>query len=86
MNHPPLFFNNTEVKQVNDHKHLGLILDSKLTFHSHINVKLEIARKGVGVIRYLSSYVLVRALHQIYNMYVCPHLDFFDNLSHTGKI
>ena len=26
--HPPLFFNNIEV-QVNDHKHLGLILDSK---------------------------------------------------------
>ena len=22
--HPPLFFNNIEVKQVNDHKHLGL--------------------------------------------------------------
>ena len=27
--HPPLFFNNIEVKQVNDHKHIGLTLDSK---------------------------------------------------------
>ena len=35
--HPPLFFNNIEVRQVNDHKHLGLILDSKLTFANHIS-------------------------------------------------
>ena len=38
--HPPLFFNNIEVKQVNDHKHLGLTFDSKLTFVNDINEKL----------------------------------------------
>ena len=50
--HPPIFFNNVEVKRVSEHKHLGLILDSKLTFGSHINEKLAKARKGVGVIEY----------------------------------
>ena len=85
-NHPPLFFNNTEVKQVNDHKHLGLILDSKLTFASHINEKLSKARKGVGVIKYLSSYVPVKTLDQIYKMYVRPHLDFCDIIYHTPKV
>ena len=69
-NHPPLFYNNTEVKQVNEHKHLGLILDSKLTFRSHINEKLAIARKGVGVIKYLLSYVPVKSRDQIYKMHV----------------
>ena len=34
--HPPLFFNDIEMKQVNEHKHLGLTLDSKLTFGGHI--------------------------------------------------
>ena len=29
VDHPPLFFNNNEMEQVNDHKHLGLTLDSK---------------------------------------------------------
>ena len=85
-NHPPLFFNNEEVKQVNEHKHLGLILDSKLTFSSHINEKLSKARKGIGVIKYLSSYVPVKTLDQIYKMYVRPHLDFCDTIYHMPMI
>ena len=84
--HPPLFFNNIEVKQVNDHKHLGLTLDSKLTFVNHISEKVSKALKGVGVIKYLSSYVPVKTLDQIYKMYVRPHLDFCDIIYHTPKI
>ena len=53
--HPPLFFNNMEVKQVNEHKHLGL---------------------GIGVNKYLSSFVPVKTLGQFCKMYVRPHLDF----------
>ena len=60
VDHPPLFFNNNEVTQVNDHKHRGLTLDSKLTFANHINKKLSKAQKGVGVIKYLSSCVPVK--------------------------
>ncbi len=84
--HPPLFFNNVEVKKVNYHKHLGLILDSKLTFVNHINEKISIARKGIGVIKYLSSFVPVKTLDQIYKMYVRPHLDFCDVIYHSPKI
>ena len=51
--HPPRFFKNIEVKQVNDHKHLGLTLDSKLTFANHIGQKVSKALKGVGIIKYL---------------------------------
>ena len=84
--HPPLYFNNIQVKQVNEHKHLGLILDLKLTFANHINEKLSKARKGIGVIKYLSSYVPVKTLDQIYKMYVRPHLDFCDVIYHITKI
>ena len=84
--HPPLFFNNIEVKQVNDHKHLGLTLDSKLTFVNHISVKVSKALKGVGAIKYLSSYVPVKTLDQIYKMSVRLHLDFCEVLYHTLKI
>ena len=51
--HPPIFFNNAEVVRVNEHKHLGLILDSKLSFSQHVNEKIKIARKSLGVIKYL---------------------------------
>ena len=30
--HPEIFFNNTPVMKVDEHKHLGIILGSKLTF------------------------------------------------------
>ena len=35
--HPPLFFNGTPVTNVKDHKHLGLILESKLSLDKHVN-------------------------------------------------
>ena len=69
---------------MNDHKHLGLTLDYKLTFVKH-SEKVSKALKGV-VIKYLSSYVPVKTLDQIYKMYVRPHLDFCDVIYHTPKI
>ena len=84
--HPPLFFNNIMVKQVSQHNHLGLTLDSKLTFANHISEKISKAPKGIGVIKYLSSYVPVKTLDQIYKMYVRPHLDFCDVIYHIPEI
>ena len=38
-NHPQLIFNGTVVTKVNEQKHLGLILDSGLSFEKHLNAK-----------------------------------------------
>ena len=51
--HPPLYFNNQEVCSTVHHKHLGLILYSKLTFTKHISQKISIAGKGIGIIKYI---------------------------------
>ena len=45
--HPPLLFNNRSVNFVDEHKHFGIILDKQLSFTSHINSKLSIARRGL---------------------------------------
>ena len=84
--HPKIFFNNTEVKTVNEHKHLGLTLDTKLTFASHIDEKLKKARMGLGIIKTLSRYLSVKTLDQIYKMYIRPHLDFCDVIYHLPCI
>ena len=68
--HPPIYFNNTEVKRVNDHKHLGLVLDSKLSFTKHINEKIVTAWKGISVIKHLAPYLPLKSQDQIYKMYV----------------
>ena len=39
IDHPKIYFNDIEVKSVNDHKHLGLILDSKALFYFSYNIK-----------------------------------------------
>ena len=83
--HPPLFFNNQIVSRINDHKHLGLTLDSRLSFTKHIAEKTAKARKGIGIIRYLSSYVTLDTLDQIYKLFVRPHLDYCDIIFHIPQ-
>ena len=80
--HPEIYFNNVEVKSVSEQKHLGLILDSKLTFASHLNEKVKKARMGLGLIKSLSNFLSVKTLDQIYKTYVRPHLDFCDIIYH----
>ena len=55
--HPPLFFNNSEIKLSSNQKHLGLTLDSKLSFNEHINDKIHQANKGVGLLRKLQIFL-----------------------------
>ena len=69
-NHPPLFFNRSMVLKVDAHKHLGLILDTKLLFVNHINEKIKLAKKGIGVLKYLSQYLALKTLDQMYKMFV----------------
>ena len=76
--HPPIYFNDMEVKRVSEHKHLGLILDPKLTFVKHINEKISMARKWIGVIKHLSPYLPLKSLDQIYKMHIRPHLGYCD--------
>jgi len=50
--HPPLYFNDTIVIRADSHKHLGLILDSKLSFINHVNEKIKATTKAIGILRY----------------------------------
>ena len=52
-------------------------MDSGLTFHSQVREKIIIARRGIGVIQFLSKYVTRDVLDQMYKLYV-RHLDYGD--------
>ena len=80
--HPPIFFNNAEVKRVENHKHLGLILDPKLSFSQHLSEKIATARKGIGIIKHLSPYLPLKSRDQIFKMHIRPHLDYCDFIYH----
>ena len=75
-NHPKLIFNGTDVVKVNEQKHLGLILDSRLTFERHIIEKIIKAKKNLGIIKYLSNFLPLKTLDQMYKALVRSHLDY----------
>ena len=82
MNHPPIFFNDVPVKNVQEQKHLGIILDSNLSFTSHIKSIISKSRQGIGMLRFLSKYLPRHTLNEMYKLYVRPHLDYGDVIYH----
>ena len=81
-NYPEILFNNTPVMQVVEHNHLGIVLDSKLSFSSHIKASISKARKSIGILRFLSRYIPRNTLNELYKLYVRPHLDYDDVIYH----
>ena len=73
--HPLLYINRSEVVLRHEQKHFGMILDSELSFYSHVKEKIVNARKAIGVIRFMSRYVTREVLDQMYKLYLRPHLD-----------
>ena len=74
------------ILKVGAHKHLGLILDSKLLFVNHINEKIKLAKKGIGVLKYLSQYLALKTLDQMYKMFVRPIFDYCDVIYHSPHL
>ncbi len=82
IDHPAIFFNNMQVMKVDEHKHLGLTLDSRLSFSSHINSAIAKSRKAIGMLKFLSKYLPRETLNVLYKLYVRPHLDYGDVIYH----
>ena len=81
--HPPLQFNGIPVARKQNTKHLGIILDERLTFRPHILESIEKAKKGISIMKFLSKYVNREVLNLTYKMYVRPHFDYGDVIYHN---
>ena len=77
-----LSFNQIPVKKVNETKHIGVILDNKLSFKSHLVAKTKKATQGIGMTKRIFPYVSRKTLEDTYKMYTRPHLDYADVLYH----
>ena len=91
--HPPLYVNNDIVKLTHTQKHLGLQLDSKLSFSEHTNNKISKATKAIGILCKLQPGLPRRSLLTVYKSFIRPHLDYGDviydqpsNASFSNKI
>ena len=80
--HPILKLGDETISTKSEHKHIGVILDSKLNFKSHVREAILKARRGIGLLKFLSKCVSREVLDQIYKLYVRPHLDYGDVIYH----
>ena len=77
-NYPPLYFNGIMVDSVEEHKHIGLTLDKKLTFQSHIKEGIKKANRGIGIMKFMSKYVPRSTRETMYKAYVRSQLEYGD--------
>ena len=85
-NHPQLIFDGTVVEKMGEQKHLGLILDSSLSFEKHLNEKIIKAKKNLGIIKHISRFLPLKTLDQMYKALVRSHLDYCDILYHIPSV
>ena len=71
------------MKKVNKHKHLGIILDSKVSFSDHIKSAISKTRKVIGLLKYLSKYLPWQTLSELYKLYMRPYLGYGDVIYHV---
>ena len=76
--HPSLVFNNIDVKRVSSQKHLGLILDEKLSFKDHLDMVISKTSKSINVLRKLQYHLPRSSLITIYKSFIRSILDYAD--------
>ena len=78
INHRDLIFNDISVKRVSSQKHLGLILDEKMSFKDHLNMIIEKTSKSVSVLRKLRFHLPRSSLITIYKSFIRSIFDYVD--------
>ena len=76
--HPELIFNGIPLSQRDEHKHLGLILDKKLTFNSHIIEKINKTKRLLFSMKKTRHYIPCFALEQVYKSFIRSKLEYGD--------
>ena len=75
VSHPPLVFNDVNISSCKSQKHLGILLDARLTFEEHYKTILSKTNRTIGLLRKLQSLLPRAALITIYKAFVRPHGD-----------
>ena len=78
VSHSPLTFNNVDVGQVSSQKHLGMLLDFKLSFNEYLERALAKVSKGLAIFRKLQSVFKREALLTIYKSFLRHQFDYGD--------
>lgn len=76
--HPPLYFNNTPVSQVPNHKHLGVNLSEDTKWSTHVSTNINNAWKRIGMLKSLKFLISRSGLEKLYLSLIRPLLEYAD--------
>ena len=76
--HPVVYFNNTLVNSMAPQKHLGMILESKLSFENHLQSVFSRVNKIIGLLRIFQPTLPRKSLVTTYKSFNRSHLDYGD--------
>ena len=68
--HPSITFNNNPLSHCPAQKHLGLVLDSKLTFNEYIKHTFSKVNQSIGLLRKFQPVLPRLSLLLIYNTFI----------------
>ena len=81
--YPPVKFNENNITKCSYQKHLGIVLDSKLNFNTHIDQKIKKCNKLIGLMKRISVNLPRIALITICKSFIKEHLEYDDILNDT---
>ena len=76
--HPSVYFDNTIIKEVSEHKHLGLIISNNGQWKEHIEYISQNARKRLAILRSVQFKLDRATLEKIYISFIRPLLEYAD--------
>lgn len=75
-NLPNIILNTGVISRVTETKYLGLIIDEKLNWHSHINKIKNKVRPLIFAIKRLRNFLHEKAIWQVYNAHILSHFNY----------
>ena len=78
INHPPLYFNGVQIKEVTEHKHVGVTLCNNLSWSSHLNETELKSNKRLDILKYVQFKLDRKSLETLYKMYVRSVIEYAD--------
>ena len=76
--HPPFAFNNSNVSETNSQKHLGVVLNNRLSFEDHLKMISNKVNKTIALLCKLQNIQPRSTLLNICKSFIRPHLDYGD--------
>ena len=74
-NDPCLIFNHNTVSLTETHKHLGIVLDSRLDFKEHLEIIFKKVSKTIGLICKFQNLLPRKSLITVYKYFIRPQMD-----------